>query len=157
MKLHAEPISKDAFGPYGELVPREREPGRMALSDLVTWNDPDARLVAEFSVREGTRPPVVVPKMERHRHSAQLFFPVDVEHYLVAVAPDDRAGAPELERVQAFVVPGDLCIVYAIDVWHFPMCALGTPGSFVMLMGKSGTGRDEEWTSLPSPLEIDVP
>jgi len=156
MKRLAEPIAKAAFSPFGELVAPGREPGRMVLSDLVTWNDPDARLVAEFSVREGTPPPVVVQKMERHRHSAQLFFPVDARRYLVAVAPDDGSGAPALEHLRAFVVPGKLGIVYAIDVWHFPMCALGTPGSFVMLMAKSSTGRDEEWANLPHPLEIEV-
>lgn len=155
MRVLAGPISKDGFSPFGALVARVEEPGRLSLSDLVTWTDPKARLEVELSVREGTRPPVVVPKMERHRHSAQLFLPLAVERYLVAVAPDD-GGAPDLARLQAFVMPGDVGIVYAVDVWHFPMCALFSRGSFVSLMARSGTGRDEEWATLPEPLAIDV-
>jgi len=153
MKLCAEPISRAAFEPFGTLLPRPQDCGRTFISELVESNDPAARLTVSLYVTDPTTLPVIVPKMERHRHSAQMFLPLAVERYLVTVA-EDAGGAPHPETLRAFVVPGDVGIVYPIDRWHCPIRVLDHRGSLVGLMAMSGTARDEEWSELPAPLEI---
>jgi ureidoglycolate lyase len=155
MRLRARSISAQGFGPFGSLVPRPGESGRSSLSAMIKSSDAAARLTVLLTVIDPAAPPLVAPKMERHRHSSQMFLPLAVERYLVVVAPD-RGGAPDPGDARAFVVPGDLGIVYAIDRWHCPMRVLDSRGSFVVLMDMSGTERDEEWAELPEPLEIEV-
>jgi ureidoglycolate lyase len=153
MTLRATPISDETFHPFGMLVPRPDEAGRTWLDPMIDSNDGTARLRASLTVFDPVTPPIMVPRMERHPHSAQMFLPLAVARYLVVVAPD-RGGAPDPAEARAFVVPGDLGIVYAVDQWHCPMQVLDSRGSFVVLMAMSGTGRDEAWADLPGPLEI---
>ena len=153
MRLDATPISEESFRPFGMLVPGPREAGRTPLEAMIECDDATARLCASLTVIDPVEPPVVVPRMERHPHSSQMFLPLAVARYLVVVAPD-RGGAPDPAEGRAFVVPGDVGIVYSVDRWHCPMQVLDSRGSFVVLMAMSGTGRDEAWAELPEPLEI---
>jgi ureidoglycolate lyase len=155
MRLRATPISEESFRPFGALVPRPSEAGRTSLEAMIESDGAAARLSASLTVIDPDAPPMLAPKMERHPHSAQMFLPIAVERYLVVVAPD-RGGAPDPAGARAFVVPGDLGIVYAIDRWHCPMRVLESRGSFVVLMAMSGTERDEAWAELPEPLEIEI-
>ena len=155
MRLNATPISQESFRPFGRLVHRPDEVGRTWLDATIESNDGTARLRASLTVIDPVAPPLVVPRMERHPHSAQMFLPLAVARYLVVVAPD-RGGAPDPAKARAFIVPGDLGIVYAIDQWHCPMQVLDSRASFVVLMAMSGTGRDEAWAELPEPLGIEL-
>lgn len=153
MRLDATPVSEEAFRPFGRLVPRPAGAGRTPLEAMIDSNDVAARLTASLTVVDPVAPPVTVRRMERHPHSSQMFLPIAVARYLVVVAPD-IGGAPDPAAARAFVVPGDVGIVYPIDQWHCPIQVVGGLGSFVVMMAMSASGRDEAWRDLPEPLEI---
>jgi len=86
--------------------------------------------------------------MERHRHSSQTFFPLDVARYVVIVAPRGAHEKPDMSRARAFLVPGDTTITYAADCWHHPMIALDRPACFSVLMWRDGTPNDMDIVTL---------
>jgi ureidoglycolate lyase len=98
--------------------------------------------------------PLVSTVMERHRHSSQAFLPLDVERYVVVVAPHGSAGGPAMAGARAFLVPGHTGISYAADCWHHPMIILDRPGSFAVILSRSGTAEDIETIALDEPIEI---
>ena len=64
---------------------------------------------------------------ERHPFTRQAFIPMGTDKrkraYVVIVAEDNR-GKPDLDKVKAFIVMGNMGIVYEANRWHSPMCAL---------------------------------
>lgn len=74
---------------------------------------------------------------ERHPYTRQAFFPMgrDAKNraYVVVVTEDksisfwhiiNTDGAPDLNKVEAFVAMGNQGIVYEANRWHSPMCGL---------------------------------
>ena len=99
--------------------------------------------------------PLLATEMERHPWSSQTFVPLDVARWVVMVAPD-KGGAPDPERLTAFLATGDQAVSYAIDTWHHPLRVLDRPGRFVVLMWSTGTKADDEvWSTLPEPVSIE--
>jgi len=99
--------------------------------------------------------PLTVDKLEHHPHAAQAFVPLDVARYLVVVAPSDDAGQPVLEQAEAFIVPGELGVVFAPRVWHAGATVLDRDGSFAVLMWR-GAADDDVFLPI-APLAIGLP
>jgi ureidoglycolate lyase len=154
MRISAQPIDDMHFAPYGTLVRRPALAGRLPLDGL-RCNDAAGTLCASLSRLDPGRLPAVVPRMERHPHAVQMFVPVSAERYLAITALG--ADAPSTETLRAFLVPGDLGIAYGIGVWHIPMTVLDGPATFLVLMHRLASERDEEWHTLAEPIEIAGP
>jgi ureidoglycolate lyase len=92
--------------------------------------------------------------MERHRYSTQTFLPLDVERYVVVVAPHSADGTPDMRQARVFVVPSDTGISYGADTWHHPMIVLDRPGCFAVLLWRDGTSNDIETVTLDEPVLI---
>ena len=52
--------------------------------------------------------PAELQRLERHPHAAQGFIPLDVERYLVTVAPARPDMSPDVENMRSFVFTRDL-------------------------------------------------
>lgn len=114
----------------------------------------DRKFYSEWLGAEGLAPvlhtnavtPVTLPcqvsLIEHHPHAAQAFIPLDVSRYIVTVAPSDASGQPVLDKVESFLVPGNLGVVYRRGVWHAGASVLDRLGNFAVLMWRGAPDDD---------------
>lgn len=154
MKLIMEPISAEAFAPYGTVVCAPAEVGRVPFPDALLNKRAGAHPMLSASRALPKTLPLTGTVMERHRFSSQTFFPLDVARYVVVVAPTAAEGLPDMSRARALMVPGDTAITYSADAWHHPMIALDRPACFSVLIWRDGTTADIETLTLTEPFEL---
>ena len=154
----AEPITAEAFAPFGELLLAPNGIGR----DYFDGGLSSARLSARPSLSLAVAAPLnSLPldavQMERHAFSSQSFVPMDVERYLAIVAPHAAGGGgPDTELARAFLVDGRYGITFRADVWHHPMSALDRAATFAVFMWLDGDAGDLELVTLPTPFRVAV-
>ena len=98
--------------------------------------------------------PFTLACFERHVLTSQVFIPIRCAQLLLAVAPNDTNGQPNVARARAFIAGGDTIIHYRASVWHSPLIALDGPASLSMLMWEAGDARDCEEVVPPMTIEI---
>ncbi|WP_088343378.1 MULTISPECIES: ureidoglycolate lyase [Rhodomicrobium] len=150
----AEPISAEAFAPFGELLVPPAAPGRDYFDASLSNARPGARPSVSLAVAEPVAVPLDAVVMERHQFSSQSFVPVDADGYLAIVAPHAADGGPDVERGRAFLVPGGQGITFRADVWHHPMACLNRPSTFAIVMWLDGSSADTELVSLATPFRV---
>jgi ureidoglycolate lyase len=150
-----EPISAEAFAPFGQLLPAP-ETGKARielieeLQNLRATGKPRLSLAAV-----DLKPlPLTAVEMERHIFSSQAFVPYDCDSYLVLVAPHGPGDGPEVSGLKAFRVPGTIGINYRANTWHHPLTALNSPARFVVLTFVDGSESDEQFVALPEAITI---
>ncbi len=161
--LRAQPLTKEAFAPFGDVIGLELAGGLSANQGTATRFDRVANL-------SGSRPeakpnlavfrsvaktlPFEVRLLERHPCSTQMFVALACQRFLVVVAPDDARGEPDLDRLQAFVCGPGQGVNYRPGQWHHPIIALEGPADLLMLAWEDGSALDCEERPLPSSLFI---
>jgi ureidoglycolate lyase len=155
MELRAQPLTAEAFAPFGEVFRTPAEKGRLYLDDQLATARPTWRTSLSIS-RSGTPAtlPLVATRMERHAYSTQTFVPLEPARYLILVAPKAVGGAPDTARAQAFVAAPGQGITYAMNTWHHPMTVLDAPAGFAVMMWRDGGPDDEHWHTLAQPITI---
>jgi ureidoglycolate lyase len=154
MKLAIEPLVPNAFAPFGTVVRSPEGPARTSFPAALTNLRPDAHASLSASRSLPQTLPLTTTVMERHRFSTQTFLPLDVERYLVVVAPHSAHGTPDMRQARAFIVPGDTGISYGADTWHHPLIVLDRPGCFAVLLWRDGTSNDMETFTLEEPVVV---
>lgn len=152
--LAIEPISREAFAPYGDLIAAEGiEPlaindGTCAkYADLATIEALDGAPITVSLFRPSVRAlPFRIGQIERHSLASQAFLPIGAIRFLVIVArPGD---APTAADLRAFLVHGPTGINFRPGTWHHSLSALDA-GEF-LVVDRRGEGnleilRTEEW------------
>lgn len=152
--LNVEPLTAEAFAPFGDVLALPREPGRLYYTAALGNLRPTASASLSLSVRaHSPELPLRATVMERHAFSSQSFVPIDVDRYLVLVAPHHVDGGPDMARARAFLVRGDQGVTYRADTWHHGLSVFGKPGSFAVFMWQAGDAGDEEFVDI-APLDI---
>jgi ureidoglycolate lyase len=155
--IRARPLEPEAFAPFGQVL--QHRPGdllrRNFAADLFS-DRPDARPNLRVQRTQPTPLPLTATLIERHRHSSQMFAPLDGGRFLVAVWPSDAEGRPLLGQGRVFVARGDQAVNYNKDVWHHGFVAIEKAGAFLMLRWEDGTTGDEEFLPLPEPILIEA-
>ena len=126
--VRVEPISREAFAPFGHLLAidgAERLPRRTYGGTIESFHagplDADVALewiVARFNVRE-----FAVQYVERHFQIAQAFVPLGGAPVIMVVArPDARLEEeiPAVDELRAFMVPGGAGVALHRRTWHEP-------------------------------------
>ena len=164
--LIAEPLTREAFAPFGDVVSARPDGGTSANQGTAIRFDHAAALENR---RPGAEPnlavfrsmpqalPFTVQLLERHPYSTQAFLPLTCDRFLVCVAPDAQDGGPDLTRLRAFVCGPGQGINYRAGCWHHPMIALFTPAEFSMLAWEDGTSGDCEERALDEPFQVILP
>jgi len=153
VRLTARPLTAAAFAPFGDVVTAAAVDGRVALPGIATLRPAAPPLLGWFHAA-ASRLPLTVTAMERHRLSSQCFVPEAGASWLLLVAPHDAAGGPDMAAARAFVADDAQAATYAPDVWHHPLVALGRAARFTVLTFLDGSAEDEEFTTLPEPVEV---
>lgn len=154
LTLKPEPITAEAFAPFGKLLTRPNVAGRADYTDSLMNLRAEATPCFRTSLTEPTALPLKTRTMERHEFSSQSFLPVDVGRYLVMVAPHNAEGGPDVEKLRLFEVDGGTGISYDANVWHHPMTVLDKPATFATVMFLDGGAGDEQFVELPVEVEI---
>jgi ureidoglycolate lyase len=155
--ITVRPLTKESFGPFGEVLETEGAERRLinagtctrfhALATVETRGEGARAVVSLFRAEPATFP-LHLSLMERHPLGSQAFWPLSNGNWLVAVAPDEngRPGAPRVFRAH-----GGQGVCYAPNVWHHPLVALGHISDF-LVVDRDGPGVNLEEARYDTPL-----
>ncbi len=154
MQIAVRPIEAEAFSPFGQLLETPGSANRLDHAAAAA----NLRYQAKVNVCVVRALPLALPHkitdMERHAFSSQAFFPLNVERYLVMVAPPAGDDTPDMTGLQAFSVAGHQAINYNAGTWHHPLATLGEPGEFAVLMWEDGGERDTDWSKVSEDVTV---
>ena len=158
MRLQAVPLTPELFAPYGQvLMAQHGVPERKVWAASVDNLRPEARANMTYMSLEPEHYPVVVPDLERHQFSHQIFVPLEGTNHLVVVCPSKKDGSPDLDKAIAFHATGGQSVNYNANVWHAPRMVLHNPGSFIMLRWDADTAADTELITMGQPYIVEPP
>lgn len=161
-KIIAQPISAEAFAPYGALVDFDREPDFAINAGTCQRYHALAHCRAEgqegqVAISLGRAQPIKLPLelklMERHPLGTQAFIPLEPVARLVVVAPD-KNGKPG--RPLAFITGERQGIQYHINTWHGVFTPLHKPCD-VLIVDRVGLGENLEEHVFNRPYLLSLP
>ena len=157
MEVTPQPLSREAFAPFGDVIDIPDAVGRTyyddALGNLRQGARPSLSVILKA---ESAERPLRADMLERHEFSSQTFVPVDVARWLIVVAPQAASGGPDRAGVRAFIASGKQGITYRPDTWHHGLTVLDRPGRFAVFMWLDGSKGDEEFVPV-EPFTIRIP
>ena len=138
-------ISRSNFSSYGDLIstddinPMNINEGYAKrfdnLANLDTSKDSGKTIVSIFSALKRTFP-MIIHMMEKHPLGTQAFIPMKETTFLAFVAPSGEA--PEIDKIQSFIIPPKMGINYKPGIWHFPL--ISTENINFLVIDRKGSG-----------------
>ncbi|MDH3230312.1 MAG: ureidoglycolate lyase [Alphaproteobacteria bacterium] len=154
--IRAAALGADALGALGQVLMADGRAGQRDEYAATTDNlRPQAKLNVTF-MNVDPKPPLI-GAIERHKHSMQLFVPMNGARYLAAICPPRPDGDPDLERLAVFVADGGQAVNYNAGTWHAPLTVLDRPGAFTMLRHDDGGPEDTDLVTLDAPIAVLLP
>jgi ureidoglycolate lyase len=119
MQINPQPLTKEAFAPYGDVIDIPTEAGRQYYEDALGNLRAEARPSLSVAAKAATPDrPLRAELLERHEFSSQSFVPIDVARWLIVVAPHAARGGPDTSGVRAFIATGRQGVTYKPNTWH---------------------------------------
>lgn len=119
MDLPVEPITADAFKPFGTLI-EAAEDGKLFGPDEAQLQITQG--IPRFYVMRLHGRPKVFNRITRHLQVTQCLASVGGRPWLLAVAPPDQPdaadGEPDPTAIRAFRIPGDVAVALHRSTWH---------------------------------------
>jgi len=152
--LHLEPLSKEAFAPFGDVLEVAGAPDKIINQGLCgRYHDRaqidivDGKAGISLFNAEPRAFPITLEMVERHPEGSQAFLPMSFDSFVVVVAPD-RDGRPGQPR--AFLTTPGQGVNYARNTWHGVLTPLRAPGLFAVVdrIG-NGANLQEHWFDTP--------
>ena len=156
-QITAQPITAEAFAPFGDLLECAGAPDKLINAGLCGRYHDRAQLdfsdgragVSLFNAQPRSLP-YVCDLLERHPDGSQTFIPMHEHAFLVIVAPDSggRPGAP-----LAFLTQPGQAISFHRGTWHGVLTPLAAPGLFAVI-DRIGAGANLQESTLTPPVTI---
>ncbi len=139
LKLEIEPMTEQAFMPFGEIWEAKENPPDHRESFPVEYH-PEGTPTA--SVMWQPYQTLRFTKLERRFHATHVFIPVSGSLAVVAVAPptdlDDSMAIPDPRDVRAFLIDGSKGFAYKKGTWHsLDRYVLSPPGTTFVTFNQS--------------------
>jgi ureidoglycolate lyase len=158
VKILAEPLTPEAFAPFGDVLSADGPPDRIINAGMCGRYHNRARLDFGPEGRAGISVFKAIPRalpytfdlLERHPEGSQSFLPMTADPFLVIVAPDE-AGQPGAPR--AFITRGDQGISFHRGTWHGVLTPLAAPGLFAVV-DRIGPTPNLEEVILREPVTV---
>lgn len=150
--IFTEPLTPEAFAPFGDVLEAAGEPDRLINQGLCGRFHDRARLDfgggrAGISVFKAE--PRVLPykleMVERHPLGSQAFIPMSLDPFLVVVAEGE---GPTPGRIRAFLTSPGQGVNLLRNTWHGVCTPLRSPGLFAVV-DRIGEGANLEESWLP--------
>ena len=145
--VNPKPITKENFSKFGDVIttddikPLEINDGYAkrfdGIANLNTSKDNGETTICIFSALKRSFP-MKIDMMEKHPLGSQAFVPMKETTFLVFVAP--KGGKPNLNEVEAFIVPPGMGVNYNPGTWHFPLIA--TEDMNFLVVDRKGSGEN---------------
>ena len=139
------PISKENFAKYGDMIstkdikPLEINNGYAkrydGIANLNTSSDNGETTISIFSALKRNFP-MKIDMMEKHPLGSQAFIPMKETTFLVFVAPKEEK--PDLNKIEAFIIPPGIGVNYKPGTWHFPL--ISTEDMNFLVVDRKGSG-----------------
>jgi len=158
--LSIEPLTKQAFAPFGDVVETE---GMTPLSINQGFAERYNGLANIDVAAEGGRvniswfvasvrpAPIAIRLMERHPLGSQLFMPLNGADWLVVVCADPLVRT----SYRAFAANGRQGVNYARNCWHHPLLVREDASPF-LVVDRSGDGDNLEEYWLSQEMQLDL-
>ena len=140
-------ITKENFAKFGELIttddikPISINDGYAkrfdGIANLDTSKDNGEATISIFSALKRTFP-MNIDMMEQHPLGSQAFIPMKETTFLAFVAPE--GAKPDLDKVEAFIIPKGVGVNYNAGIWHFPLIA--TEDMDFLVVDRKGKGNN---------------
>ena len=79
-----------------------------------------------------------IDMMEKHPLGSQAFIPMKETTFLAFVAP--KGEKPDLNKIEAFIIPSGIGINYKAGTWHFPL--ISTEDMNFLVVDRKGPGEN---------------
>ena len=147
MKITINPkhITKENFSKFGDMIttanikPIEINDGYAkrfdGIANLNTSKDNGETTICIFSALKRSFP-MKINMMEKHPLGSQAFIPMKQTTFLVLVAP--KGDKPDLNEIEAFIIPPEIGVNYSPGTWHFPLIA--TEDMNFLVVDRKGSG-----------------
>lgn len=153
-------ITKEAFGPFGEILEARGEPDKIInqglcgrYHDLASLDFSDGRAGVSIFMAAPRSLPHKLDMVERHPLGSQTFIPMHQWGFLVIVA-EDAGGVPRMPR--AFITSPGQGISLRRGVWHGVLTPLHEPGLFAVV-DRIGDGDNLEEHWFPTQYMVEPP
>ena len=139
VKLRIEPMTEEAFSPYGEIWDATERPSDRRQSFPVHFQ-PQGKPTA--SVMWQPYQTLTFTKLERHFHATHVFIPVSGSLAAVAVSlptdENDPTAVPDPSDLRAFLIDGTKGFNYKKGTWHsLDRYILSPPGTTFVTFNQS--------------------
>ena len=138
-------INKEKFKKFGDMIttddikPLEINDGYAkrydGIANLDAKKDNGESTISIFSALKRSFP-MKVDMMEKHPLGSQAFIPMKETTFLAFVAPE--GAKPDLDKVEAFIIPKGVGVNYNAGIWHFPLIA--TEDMDFLVVDRKGEG-----------------
>ena len=138
-------ITKDNFSQFGDVIsikdikPIEINNGYAkrydGIANLNTSKDNGETAISIFSALKRNFP-MKIDMMEKHPLGSQAFIPMKETTFLAFVAPN--GDKPDLNKIEAFIIPPGIGINYKPGTWHFPL--ISTEDMNFLVVDRKGSG-----------------
>jgi ureidoglycolate lyase len=138
-------INKENFKDFGDMIttddikPLEINDGYAkrydGIANLDAKKDDGESIISIFSALKRSFP-MKVDMMEKHPLGSQAFIPMKETTFLAFVAP--KGDEPDLNKVEAFIIPKGIGVNYNAGIWHFPLIA--TEDMNFLVVDRKGSG-----------------
>ena len=139
------PITKEKFSRFGDMIstseikPIEINNGYAkrydGIANLNTSKDNGETTISIFSALKRNFP-MKIDMMEKHPLGSQAFIPLKETTFLAFVAPN--GDKPDLNKIEAFIIPPGIGINYKPGTWHFPL--ISTEDMNFLVVDRKGPG-----------------
>jgi len=143
--IKPKPINKENFKKFGDMIttddnkPLEINNGYAkrydGIANLDAKKDDGESIISIFSALKRSFP-MKVDMMEKHPLGSQAFIPMKETTFLAFVAPE--GDKPDLNKVEAFIIPKGVGVNYNAGIWHFPLIA--TEDMNFLVVDRKGSG-----------------
>ena len=140
-------INKENFKKFGDMIttngikPLEINDGYAkrydGIATLDAKKDNGESIISIFSALKRSFP-MKVDMMEKHPLGSQAFIPMKETTFLAFVAPE--GDKPDLDKVEAFIMPKGVGVNYNAGIWHFPLIA--TEDMDFLVVDRKGKGNN---------------
>ena len=134
-KIKAEPLTAEAFAPFGKLVDASRHTLRCQPGEYT----------ARLHALERAQPSV--KRVNRHSDHEQLVVPISGHKLLITVATEDL-------RLRAFVNDGTQAWTFGVNVWHNAPRGLDADDAAVINVQGSQFTAHTEYADVVGPNEV---
>jgi len=138
-------ITKENFSKFGDMIttkdikPLDINNGYAKRYDDIakinTSKDNGETTISIFSALKRTFP-MKIDMMEKHPLGSQAFIPMKETTFIAFVAPN--GDKPDLNKIEAFIIPPGIGINYNPGTWHFPL--ISTEDMNFLVVDRKGSG-----------------